>query len=116
MNIFEELLLCKVPGNRREKRRLQHLARCADKKESRRTRAKRGKNVRPFVRFTTSGFIIRIGNDFEIYESEVVQRAEERIRQREDEWDDFLFEVAFNNAYTDYDDEPWNEDDLDDNF
>lgn len=82
MNIFTELLLCGVAGNRREKRRLQHLARCADKKESRHARAERGKNVRPFVRFfldarvsdelenVPPSVLIQVGDDTETYEPE----------------------------------------------
>lgn len=55
---------------RRVLRQFQHRVRRAEKKEAKRLRAEHGKNVRPFIRRMLVGFVIRVGNDLEIYEPE----------------------------------------------
>lgn len=66
---------------RRARRQFTHMVSRAEKKETKRLRAGRAKKVRSFVRFTTHGFIIRIGNDLEIYEPEVVRLAREEVEE-----------------------------------
>lgn len=99
-------------------RQALHILRQTQKKREKRIHAERNKRVRPIVRFTPSGFIpeyagkelfelmILVGDDTETYEPEPVRRAEERFRQLEAEWDDYLFNEAEDYGPTDYDDEP----------
>lgn len=96
-------------GTSRMQRRVLHLLQTAKKKQAKRDRAKRGKNVRPFMRLTPAGFVqnktekelfkllVQFGEDTETYEPEAVQRAMEETERREDEWDDFLYEESLDN-------------------
>lgn len=70
-----------IMGTDRMQRRALHILARAEKKRAKRLRATREKNVRPIVRRTLVGFVIRVGNDLEIYEPEVARLAKEEMEE-----------------------------------
>lgn len=130
-------------GTDRMQRRVLHLLRRAEKRREKRVRAERNKRVRPIVRLvipTVTYFPyqedgldprieVRVGDDLQIYVPEAVWRAKEEIRQREDDYDDFLLEEVadrdaeqvlldddFGNRWWEYENDSMDHEDIGDSY
>lgn len=104
-------------GTDRMQRRALHVLHRAEKKRAKRIRAKRGKSVRPIVRFTPAGFVpdytekalfslvVQIGNDTQIYEPEFKKPKPKASLSQNELWRDserVLLEDEFGDSWWEY--------------